>query len=229
MLEVARWDALVAPPFRSSSLLPGARGAWVLGAGGRGLFAALQAAPEAGADLAHPLDTFVERVVRGAEEALRAAGFPSVAVFAHRSREGAFADFVGLAQACGLGWPSRLGLLLHPRYGPWWSLRAALLTRAPLTSTLPLPGPGPCQGCPAPCASACPAEAVSATGSAAPARFDVGRCAALRRRHPPCRLRCAARRACVVGGEEAYSEAAEAHHMAASWRVLCGSGPQAGP
>jgi epoxyqueuosine reductase QueG len=170
-------------------------------AGGRALFRAFGAAPEARRP-GDPLDAYTRRVVGAAAERLR----PSCALFAFEQREGRFADFVALAAAAGLGAPSRLGLLLHPVYGPWMSIRAVLLTARPLPPSPPLRDFDPCAGCPAPCADAC-------HGSAIGPRFDVRACARTRRREPACALRCDARRACPVGREHAYAPEAEAHHM----------------
>lgn len=215
-----RWDARVPVPFRFGTLAPEARFALVAGSGGRALFEAFEAA--GGATGPDPLDRYTERAVEAAAATLRAGGHTARCVFAHEAREGVFADFVALAREAGLGWASRLGLLLHPRYGPWWSLRAAVLTDAPLAEGRPLPDAGPCPSCEAPCARACPGAAV------APAGFDAARCGATRRREPACRLRCAARRACPVGAEHAYAERAEAHHMRASLPGMPGAVPAAG-
>jgi epoxyqueuosine reductase QueG len=116
---------------------------------------------------------------------------------------------VALGRAAGLGAASRLGLLLHPEFGPWMSLRAVVLTPLELPESGPLTDFDPCGGCAAPCASACRGSAI------ADDRFDVARCAATRLREAGCRSRCDARRACVIGPEHGYAAAAEAHHMAA--------------
>jgi epoxyqueuosine reductase QueG len=149
-----------------------------------------------------PLDAFCERVA--AEAAARLSG---CCVLAHQQREGVFADLVALGVEAGLGVASRLSLLVHPVYGPWLSIRAAVLTPHRLELTTPLEGFDPCTGCPAPCADACHGGAVPPTG------FRVDRCGETRAREPACDLRCDARRACVVGPEHAYEAGAEAHHM----------------
>jgi hypothetical protein len=207
------WDELVPAAFRADRLAPRAATALVAGAGGRDLFAAFRRSPEA-QRTRDPLDAYTERVVGAAAGTLRSRGFQAACVFAHESREGQVVDFVALGHAVGLGWPSRLGLLLHPTYGPWLSLRAVVLSDAPLARSGSLAGPGPCPACEAPCARACPGRALH-TGS-----FDAARCGATRRAEPGCRSRCEARRACVVGPEHAYAAAAEAHHMAASWPAM---------
>lgn len=202
-LSQQRYDALVPGAWRSAALLPEARAALVLAAGGRALFEAFRASPEFGRG-ADPLDAYTRRVVEAAAARLAA---PSRALFAFERRGGRFADFVALGRAAGLGAPSRLGLLLHPVYGPWLSIRAVVLTATRLAESRPLAGFDPCRGCPAPCARACHGTALAA------ARFDARACAATRGSDPGCRLRCDARRACLVGPEHAYAPDAEAHHM----------------
>jgi epoxyqueuosine reductase QueG len=128
-----------------------------------------------------------------------------------------YADFVALGHAAGLGVPSRLGLLIHPEFGPWLSLRAAILCERTLVPTPELVRFEPCAGCPAPCAGACHGEALAG------ARFDTAACLATRLREPACKARCDARRACVYGREHAYREHAEAHHMRAAG-ALAGRG-----
>jgi len=200
-LPAARYDACVPPAWRTQALAPSTRSALLLAAGGRALFVAFAQAPEARLPT-DPLDSYTRRVVEGV---LRHLG--TRAVFAFERRGGGFADFVALGRASGLGAPSRLGLLLHPVYGPWLSLRAVLLTPLAFPETPPLADFDPCSGCAAPCAAACPGDALPVTG------FDVASCAATRSLRVPCRERCDARRACVIGPEHAYAAAAEAHHM----------------
>jgi len=200
-LTAVDYDALVPPAWSSRALLPDAVSAFVLAAGGRDFFTAFAASAEA-AKADDPVDAFTRRVVSAAAEAVD--GHP---LFAFERRGGEFADFVRLGRAAGLGAPSRLGLLLHPIYGPWMSIRAVVLTRLPAP-----PGPesadfDPCTRCAAPCEAACPGAAPG------PAGFDVPGCVATRRVTPGCRERCDARRACVVGPEHRYLDAGEAHHM----------------
>lgn len=208
-LSRSRYDALVPSGWQAERLLPAARSVLVVASGGRALFAAFRTSPEARRER-DPLDAYTRRVVAAAAEGL--AG-PWRALFAFERRGGCFADFVALGRAAGLGAGSRLGLLLHPVYGPWLSIRALVLTPRELPETPPLADFAPCRGCPAPCAAACPGGAV------APAGFDVDTCSATRRREPACLTRCAARRACILGPQHAYAPGAEAHHM----RALAGA------
>jgi epoxyqueuosine reductase QueG len=198
VLAAQRYDDLVPPAWHSPELLPGARAAVVLGCGGRAFGEAFGGSAEARAET-HPVDRFTARVVERAATALGERGTPTRALFYWQRRDGRFADFVALGRACGLGGPGRLGVLIHPRYGPWISLRAVLLTTAPLATTPRSADFAPCRECPAPCAAACPGAAVGADG------FDAAACLRTTRTHSACAQRCAARRACVIGREHAYA------------------------
>jgi hypothetical protein len=213
VLDVARYDALVPPAWRAERVLLGARSVVVVASGGRAFWEAFCASPEASRG-PHPVDAFARRVLGETVEALEAASHAARALHYDERRGGEFADFVALGRAAGLGAPSRLGLLLHPIYGPWLSIRAVLLTALDLDESPALTGFDPCQGCPAPCATACHGAAVPPTG------FDAAGCAATRRSEPACALRCDARRACVVGRAHAYAPEQEAHHAAAAVEKL---------
>jgi hypothetical protein len=118
---------------------------------------------------------------------------------------------------------SPLGILIHPEYGLWHALRAALL----FAEKLPLPprsdAPSPCASCVGrPCLTACPVGAF--TGSS----YDVDLCAGHLR--PPAdgaatadchTIGCHARNACPVGRQWRYPEAQIRFHMAAFARAVC--------
>jgi len=213
VLTPSLFDSLVPPAWRSEQLLPGARAVVVLGCGGGAFASAFRRSPEV-ARSSDPVDSFALRVVERAVAALRSSGSGCRALFAFQVRGGAYADFVALGRASGMGAPSRLGLLLHPRFGPWLALRALLVTDRPLAPTRGARVFDPCPSCSAPCASACHGAAV------APLRFEVDRCWRTRREDPECRLRCDARRACPIGAEHAPDREMEAHHMRASLPYL---------
>jgi len=109
--------------------------------------------------------------------------------------------------------PSPLGLLIHPEFGLWHALRAALLF--PDRRELPLRAEAlsPCATCAGrPCLTACPVGAFDGTSYAA------DRCAAHVRSSAgtDCREQgCRARRACPVGQWLAWGEGQQAFHMAA--------------
>ncbi|MGE4606673.1 MAG: hypothetical protein AAEJ52_08045, partial [Myxococcota bacterium] len=213
-LAADRYDQLVAPGWRCAQRLPTARSAVLLCCGGPEFFRAVRSSPEwqAGVD---PVDRFARRWVEFQRAAWQRAGFDTKGFLYVDERdsdgESHFADFASLAAACGIGVPSRLGILLHPRYGPWVSIRGLLLTERPCPAAEPLDW-NPCLGCPAPCAGACPSDRVI-LGSG----FDLEACFATKASTPSCRTGCAARRACVYGRDQAYDRDAEAYYTESAW------------
>ncbi|MDI7863601.1 ferredoxin [Rhizobiaceae bacterium n13] len=157
--------------------------------------------------LADPLDTWSKSTIRPLANGLGAtAWFPS---------DPPWKPFQQWAvRAEGLG-TSPLGILIHPRFGPWHGYRGALgfADKMPGGPSI-VASQHPCDEClDKPCLSSCPARAVTCAG------FDVGRC----RAHlvteagvSGCMWSgCLARHACPVG--EAYRYPAEQlrFHMAA--------------
>ncbi len=212
-VDPAAYDRAAPPSLQSAILLGGCASVLVVGASRSFLHRALS---RGGSD---PLDRATVEGVAGVVGELHRWGERARGVLGHEpAPDGGFVDLVALGQAAGLGWPSRLGVLLHPTWGPWWSLRAAILTTLSVPAGTPLGGEGPCPACSAPCARACPGAAPRPQG------FDIGSCAKQRSRPGPCELACAARRACVVGPEAAYGPDAEAHVMVASRRALLVAG-----
>jgi hypothetical protein len=207
VLPIDVYDLGVAESWSSQRLHPTARSAIVVGAGGKTLFRSYRAAAERGA-----LDDFVARIVAAGCAQLGSLGWESRAFGYDAIRGGQHVDLIALAKRAGLGAASRLGLLLHRQYGPWLSLRALVLTERRLPASPGADEISRCEGCAAPCTDACPVKAPRAL----PAGFDIGACGAQRALEGPCQLRCAARRACVVGPEHAYDLDAEESHMAAS-------------
>jgi len=170
---------------------------------------ALRKAPELGA-ANDPVETYTARVLDALARELGEAGHhPSRAIYPMEQRGGVWADFVALGRGAGLGVPSRLGMLIHPTYGPWLSIRAVLLTTHECPLGTSLRDFDPCADCAAPCAEACPGGAVWPEGISARLCYET------QRTNPACALRCNARRACVLGQEHAYATEAEAHHMSA--------------
>jgi len=201
-LAIAAYDALVPAAWRAAELAPGARAAIVVGNAGRALWEKFEASPErALAD--DPLDTYTRRVL--AEAARLTDPAAAVGFYADR-RDGVYLPLVALAQRAGFGAPGRIGVLIHPEFGPWIAIRAVLLVRESLPETA-LPAFDPCTGCPAPCAGACVGAAVGARG------LDARKCYDTRLANPACAGECAARRACVVGRAHAYGPEQLAHHM----------------
>jgi hypothetical protein len=201
VLAVGEYDALVPAPWRSAALAPGSRSAVVVGNAGRALWDAFRASPESALE-ADPLDTYTRRVLAAAAQ--HSAPAATVGFYADQ-REGQYLPLVRLAQRAGFGAPGRVGVLIHPTYGPWIAIRAVLLVPESLAATRPVSFE-PCRDCPAPCASACHGGVIGARG------VDVAGCYHARLTEPACALACDARSACVIGPEHAYSREQIAHH-----------------
>jgi hypothetical protein len=118
-------------------------------------------------------------------------------------------SFMRLGACAGLGRPGLVGVLLHPEFGPWIALRAAILVPFALSATGPAARFDPCPACTErSCMAACPAGAVGTGG------WDVPRCASSRARSDdPCAARCHARFDCVLGREHRYPAEALAYHQ----------------
>jgi hypothetical protein len=208
--SVAAYDARVAPERRLAGAVPGAHGVIVLGNGGRALWDAFRASGgDDGAD--DPLDRFT----RGAVEAAT-RDVPEARCRFPFDRSGPLLDFQALAELAGLGRPSLLGVLVHPRYGPWIALRAAVLVPVEVRAPRPADGFDPCPTCvERPCIPACPVGAVGPRG------WDVPACVAHRLADEAhCAGGCTARLECVYGREHRHPPDALAFHQAAARRTM---------
>ncbi len=213
VLRAETYDALVPSAWKCGTLLPTARSIYVIGSGGSAFYANARAERAEGP---HPLDAFCEARVASAVLRLDREGIASRACFYWERRgdgDGEFADFVALARAAGLGSRSLIGLLLHPDHGPWFAIRAVVLTdRCPPVAGDVYEAPDFCADCPAPCIDICPARAVTRSG------MNVVRCSEWRHREAQCAASCDARLACPVGRESRYTSEALAHHMTSHFR-----------
>lgn len=219
LLSIETYDSLVPPPWRSARVLPGARSVAVLGTGG-GRFESLwlAARDEARVGTDDPADDFARAALEHARTGFDADGGTRSRAFQYADQlagdggDPVFADFVALARAAGLGAPGRLGLLLHPEFGAWWSARALLLTTwAPVPPAVaPVAVADFCADCAAPCIEACPGSAATTGG------FVANACSETRLGGVACADRCDARRACIVGPEHFIGEQAEAWYSATS-------------
>ncbi len=236
-IPIDAYDRLVPEAWQGRQLAgPRAVRAIVLGTGGGGFERAWRTAATGRRTAEDPIDTFTRETLAAACRSIEAeTGERAVArIYADRERAGrgepVFADFVALAEAAGLGARGRVGLLLHPEYGPWWAVRGLIVTSLSVPGASVATDPSrshtesPCVGCAAPCVAACPGGAVGPVG------FDAARCADTRLALDDCAARCDARRACVVATDHAYAPADEAVYAAASlaWvrRAASGAGDE---
>lgn len=193
LVDRARFDACEPRERRIDALAPACGTVLVLGSGGRGL-AARQVA--AGGDCGG-IAAMVAGAVDHFAATLTTCGIPATAV---RFDAGCRIHADRLAEAAGLGIVSPVsGLLLHPEYGPWVRVRAAILCvghpfgaieDGNLTDRFQ-----PCIHCDRPCVNACPAQA-----EAHPQTPDLAACAS-HRNQGGCADECARRAACPVGVE----------------------------
>jgi hypothetical protein len=122
-----------APPARLGILVGNTRALWPH-------FIAALARPELAGD-PHPLQRYTEETID--------AAFPGARIYyGHRRYGGAFVPLQRLAVATGLGALAPSRLVIHPIFGPWFALRAVIVT----TGTPPPVSPPisqPCQCGPA--------------------------------------------------------------------------------
>jgi len=100
------------------------------------------AADAARAELAHPLETYVEAAL-----ATATAGLPSTIEYAHAGPP--WPPIQRVAERAGLAWLAPSHLAVHPVLGPWISLRAIVVTQLPPPRT-----PTAAPACPS-CSAAC--------------------------------------------------------------------------
>ena len=149
----------------------------------------------------HPLDDFVQRSVHEACADLCLSGH---SVFFADQQAPVHLDFRSLAVAAGIGSASRLGLVIHPKYGPWMGLRAAIFVQEEFLATDAIEDV--CAGCPAPCIAACPGDAMT-TG-----QWEVGACVEFHQQSEQCSRSCHSRNECIVGADARYDSLEILYH-----------------
>ena len=150
----------------------------------------------------HPLDDFVKRQIQKFDP-----NPTDNRRWIHcAAQTDTFIDFRPLAEQAGLGTASPLGLLIHPQYGLWLSLRAVLLTteRVPFTSVLQ---DSPCTSCTRkPCIAACPAQAVH------PQKWSIHKCLQYHKDSHDCHDLCHSRLRCPVGKTHQHTTLQHLYH-----------------
>jgi hypothetical protein len=216
---VDAYDALVPASYRLHDGCGSVRSVMVIGNGGGAFWAAYRAHVGRHPELAthvHPLDDFTRLVVEEhIATSLARAGIRGVLRFPF-DRDAPPLSFVHLAEAAGLGRRSLLGILVHPEFGPWMALRAALLLERPARAARPAAAFDPCATCvERPCIAACPGVAIAASG------WDVERCMTQRlAAEGNCDDACHARVACVYGRAHRYPPEAIAYHQGRAREVM---------
>lgn len=105
--------------------------------------------------------------------------------------------------------PSKLGLDLNLKFGPWFAYRAVFLTKIKLPELIEKNWVSPCDSCmEKPCIAACP------SGATEKKPFGLSLCADYRlKKESMCLSRCPARIACPYQSEHRYTEAQLNYHM----------------
>ena len=202
---LAAYEALVPTQYHVSSLLPGAKTLVVIGNGGgqfwEGFRSYCHKRPGYLQEREHPLDDYTVEVI---EKTLSPTLTPSGAAYRYLYPFRFWSEpvsFMHLARAAGLASPSILGVVIHPQYGPWMALRAALLINQELYAEPVAADFDPCPTCvERACITACPASAISTEKG-----WDIPGCVRQRLRvTTDCVDYCRARFDCVYGREHRY-------------------------
>lgn len=203
--SVAAYESLVPQQYHVASLLSEAKTLVVIGNGGgrfwQGFRAYCRDHPDHRQQHEHPLDDYTVELI---EETLTPL-FTRHGVAYRYCYPSRFwrepVSFMHLARAAGLAGPSILGVTIHPVYGPWIALRAAVLVNQELYAEPVAAGFDPCSTCvERVCITACPAAAISVEKN-----WDIPACVQHRLRvTTDCIDYCRARFDCVYGREHRY-------------------------
>jgi epoxyqueuosine reductase QueG len=218
---VAAYEALVPERYHVGALSPHAKTIIVIGNGGgdfwRGFRAYCDTHPGWLTAQEHPLDAYTVAVVETAlTPSLQAEGVSYRYVYPFRFWTESV-SFMHLARAAGLAEASLLGVVIHPTYGPWMALRAALLIDQDVYAPPQAPGFNPCPTCTErACIAACPAGAISAE-----TQWDIPACVQHRLRVTgDCEDYCRARYDCVFGREHRYPLDELQYHQKQSFATM---------
>lgn len=211
VVDAHRFDSGQRPEKRCSRLLPGCGTVVVLAYGGRGFW---RAASSCGSG--DPLRRHTENAV---DELLQLVATAGLRVRAATPRCNTELSFCCLGEAAGFGTVSPvIHQLLHPDFGPWVSMRAALLIEGQPFGAIADASIAekfqPCAGCPRPCIAACPAGVHDGVGE------SLHRICHGHRREGGCDGGCSVRRACPIGADLRCDSEEERHRHAEDLRVL---------
>ncbi|MEE9253076.1 MAG: hypothetical protein V3U74_06995 [Thermodesulfobacteriota bacterium] len=210
-INASRYDAEVPPERRTGRITKNARTVLLAGFAGKEFWAVLndfiKDNPEFYGSTEDIIDDYTVLQFKKVGELLYSSGVEFETVFPFGPSYMAL-DFVKLGALGGVGVPSLLGVLINPVYGPWISLRGAILTDIELDAyDAPLDDFDPCPACSKPCIDACPAKTISHEG------WDYRACLDYRHNSEDCGSSCASRRACPYGAEHQYGEQQLTHHQ----------------
>ena len=212
-IDASQYDSIVPEKKRAGTLLNEARSIILTGFAGNKFWPVLQSFLRQNPQFKNRNENIIDNysritIERVAETLTQQVG--AVFKIAYPFGQSAYdLDFTLLGIMGGVGVPSLLGMLLHPEYGTWMSLRGALLTDMELSEyDKPISEFNPCPSCEKPCIEACPADTVTEKG------WDWRSCMDFRLSSDICSAGCASRKACPYGQYYMYSdEQIEYHHQ----------------
>jgi len=192
-VDRVRFDASEPKERRVAAVAPRCGTIVVLGTGGRWFASRRGDACGDGGSVA----SATSRAAEALAETLRPHG---IVVRVLRFDDGGRVSAARLGEAAGFGTVSPVsGLLLHPQFGPWLRVRAALLIDGRPFGDVPDASIAesfrPCCTCARPCLAACPAGVSDGLG-----HHDLAACGTHRHRGG-CASECASRAACPLGAE----------------------------
>ena len=202
---VARYESLVPAQYQVTTLIPHARTLVVIGHGGGDFWQGFRTYGDAHPGFLetheHPLDDYTVEVI---ETTLTPLLHDTKATYRYLYPFRFWTEpvsFMHLAQAAGLAGPSILGVMIHPHYGPWIALRAAVLLDQECSAPPVAAGFDPCPTCTErACITACPARAITLEKG-----WDIPACVHHRLQvTTDCVDYCQARYHCVYGREHRY-------------------------
>lgn len=217
LVDARRFDACQPREHRSDAAQPGCGTIVVLGTGGRSMWSEFQRQGQAVPPKMNEQQV-EELAFAGAgavADDLRRRGLAARLIDARRPS----VNFGQLAEAAGFGIVSPVsGMLLHPEFGPWVRVRAAVLLPGqpfgPVADASIADRFRPCCSCQKPCIAACPSGVHDGVGNT-----DRKRCATDRHRGG-CSTGCHSRMACPVGSEHADGDAPALHAHSVGKRTL---------
>ena len=215
LADCAEFDLCQPRGRRAREFLPNCQTIVVLGSGGSEFWRRLPR-QDPRCDGADPVGARTVAFTKEVVAWLAAQGVAARTVYPDACRT---LNFAQLGESAGLGTMSPVsGFLLHPTFGPWLSVRAAVLVAGyPFGCNFMPRVPAsfqPCLQCAKPCVPACPIQVCDGDGG-----IDLRACAT-HRHGGGCTDHCAVRRACPVGTEQRYGVDEEAVRHQRGLRLL---------
>ncbi|MBL8735001.1 MAG: hypothetical protein JNL12_01110 [Planctomycetes bacterium] len=209
LVDASRFDGCSPCEQRFASRHPRCGTLVVLGSGGRAFWQQYAASFASGAS-ADGQDLYTAATVRAVVARLHEGGVACESVLLAASPK---VNANRLGECAGFGTVSPVsGLLVHPEFGPWVRVRAALLLDGRPFGVVPDAAISdryqPCCSCSKPCVTACPAGVHDGRGNQ-----DLGACAS-HRHDGGCEHVCASRLACPVGSQHRDEAGEDAHRHA---------------